>query len=261
MKRKLYTLSHDVGVLKEVDNNGGQFTAEEHAYAIEKEFGETVFKTKENLLRNFLPGNLLKLGALGFLIDSIKKNEYRNILSLGAGQCVLEYLLKMSLPEESKVVACDFDSFFIEKAKEFFPEIIAKRFDFFKDEISSLQSEFNMGFDLAVFFGSAYVMDDKEFIKLFSDLKNIGVKEIIDFHAGYMDWKGVISNYLHPLSRNPAVRRILHKPPIAVEGYRGKFHGYSRNRSELIKLYKSSGLELRGETSVAGSYKYVAILG
>ena len=29
MKIKLYTLSHDVNILKEIDNNGGQFTAEE----------------------------------------------------------------------------------------------------------------------------------------------------------------------------------------------------------------------------------------
>src|SRR3990167_655141 len=130
VKIKIYTLSHDVDLLKEIDNDGGQFTAEEHAYAIEKEFGETIFKTRENLLRHYLPGNLPKLGSLGFLIDSIKRNGYRNILSLGAGQCVLEYLLKMSLPEESQVVACDFDSFFVKKAREFFPEIIAERFDF-----------------------------------------------------------------------------------------------------------------------------------
>jgi len=260
MKRKIYTLSHNVGLLKEIDNNGGQFSAEEHAYAIEKEFGETVFKTRENLLRNYLPDNILKLGALGFLIDSIKKNGYKNILSLGAGQCVLEYLLKMSLPKETKVIACDFDAFFIEKAKEFFPEIIAERFDFFKDEISSLSSKLNLEFDQAVFFGSAYVMDDTEFIKLFSDLKNIGVKQILDFHAGYMDWRAVIHNYFSPLASNSIVRKIFHKPPITVEGYRGKFHGYSRNRSELIKLYKNSGLELQGEISVAG-YKYVALLG
>jgi predicted RNA methylase len=260
MKRKIYTLSHDVDLLKEIDNNGGQFTAEEHAYAIEKEFGKTVFKTRENLLRHYLPGNLPKLGSLGFLIDSTKRNGYKNILSLGAGQCVLEYLVKMSLPEESQVVACDFDSFFVKKAKEFFPEIIAERFDFFKDEIESLQAMLNIEFDCVVFFGSAYVMDDMEFIKLFSDLKKVGVKQIIDFHAGYMDSKAVIMNYLKPLTMNSTLRKMFHKPPITSWEYSGKFHGYSRNRSELRRLYKNSGLKLQEEISLSG-YKYVAILG
>jgi len=260
MKREIYTLGHDVGILKEIDNNGGQFTAEEHAYAIEKEFGETVFKTRENLLRHYLPKNLPKLGALGFLIDSVKRNGYRNILSLGAGQGVLEYLLKLSLPEKTQVIACDFDSFFVEKTKEFFPEIISARFDFFKDEIESLQSRLNIEFDCVVFFGSAYVMDDMEFIKLFGDLKKVGVKQIIDFHGGYMDSMAVIMNYLKPLTMNSTLRKIFHQPPNSSEGYRGKFHGYSRNRSELRRLYKNSGLKLQEEISLSG-YKYVAILG
>jgi len=260
MKRKIYTLSHDNDLLKEIDNNGGQFTAEEHTYVIEKEFGQTVFKTKESLLRNYLPGNLPKLGSLGFLIDMIRKNEYRNILSLGAGQCVLEYLLKISLPEETKVFACDFDAFFIEKAKQFFPEITVAKFDFFKDEIRSLQHELNAEFDLAVFFGSAYVMDEPQFIKLFSDLKKSCVKQIVDFHAGYMDSKGVIRYFLQPLTRNSIVRKLFCKPPITKESFRGKFHGYSRNRSELRRLYTKSGLRILRENSTSG-YKYVAILG
>lgn len=260
MKRKIYTLSHDIELLKEIDSNGGQFTAEEHAYAIEKEFGQSVFKTRETLLRSYLPSNLQKLGSLGFLIDIIKENKYKNILSLGAGQCVLEYLLKMSLAEETKVIACDFDSFFIDKAKEFFPEIVTSRFDFFKDDIISLQSNLNIEFDLAIFFGSAYVMDDPEFIRLFSDLKKGGVKRIIDFHAGYMDSKGVIKYFLQPLTTNSAMRRLFHKPPITKETFRGKFHGYSRSRSELRRLYRKSEWSILREISVSG-YKYVGILG
>lgn len=247
-------------MLKEIGNDGGQWTSEEHSSITEKGYGQTTFKTRENLLRVYLPGNLLKLGSLGFLIESIKQNGYSNIISLGAGQCVLEYLLKISLSEESQVCACDFDSFFIDKAKKFFPEITAERFDFFKDDIDSLQSRLNIKFDLAVFFGSAYVMNDTEFIKLFGDLKKIGVKQIIDFHAGYMDLKSLCFNYLEPLTKNSIIRKIFHKHPITSNNYRGKFHGYSRSRGELRRLYKNSGLELQKELSVSG-YKYVSILG
>jgi predicted RNA methylase len=262
MKKKMYTVSHNLDLLKEIDSDGARFTAKEHAYLVEAEFGETVFKTKEDLFRSELQDNIQKLGTFGFITESIKSNGYNNILSLGAGHCILEYLLKMSLPEEILVVACDFDSFLIDKAREFFPEIIAERFDFFEDDIESLSSDINIKFDLAVYFGSAYVMDDIEFIRLFSDLKKVGVKQIIDFHAGYMDSKDVMRNYLISVFReNPAIRKILGKPPIASgEYYRGKFHGYSRSRGELRRLYKDSGWELQKEMSIS-PYKYVAILG
>jgi SAM-dependent methyltransferase len=260
MKRKIYTLSHNLAILKEIDNTGGQFTASEHSYATKKEFGETIYKTKENLLRHYLPVYLPLLSNLGFLIDSIRKNEYKNILSLGCGPSVLEHILKMLLPEESKLIACDFDAFIVEKVRKFFPELIVERFDFFKDDVKILQSKLNIEFDLVVFFASAYVMDDPGFIKLFSSLKKVGVKQVIDFHAGYLSTKDVIISYLKPLTTNPIVRKWFHKPPVTEKGYRGKFHGYERTRSELRRLYKNSGLELQKEISVS-SFKYVAILG
>lgn len=259
MKRKIYTLSHNADILKEIDNNGGRFTAYEHALAIRNEVGETQYKTREDLLRHYLPVYLPLLSNLGFLVDSIRKNGYRNILSLGSGPSVLEYILKMVLPEESRMIVSDFDPFIVEKVREFFPELIVERFDFFNDDIRSLQSGLNIEFDVVVLFASAYVMDDTEFIKLFTDLKKIGVKQIIDFHAGYMGPLHVMMSYLKPLTTNSTIRRIFHKPP-SVQGCRGKFHGYSRNRSELRKLYRNSGLSLQQEISVS-NYKYVAILG
>tara|TARA_B100000686_G_scaffold328897_1_gene389462 strand:+ start:125 stop:352 length:228 start_codon:yes stop_codon:yes gene_type:complete len=71
MKIKLYTLSHDVNILKEIDNNGGQFTAEEHAYTVKKEYGETTYETKEQLIRDYLVKDSNKLKCLSFLIDHI----------------------------------------------------------------------------------------------------------------------------------------------------------------------------------------------
>ena len=137
MKIKLYTLSHDVNILKEIDNNGGQFTAEEYAYAVKKEWGETTYKTKEQLIREYLYIDYKKLDRLSFLIDGIKRSGYKNILSLGAGPCVLEYFLVMSLPEKSQLVAADFNGFVVEKAKKFFPQLIVEKFDFQKDDFNS----------------------------------------------------------------------------------------------------------------------------
>ena len=260
----MYTYSHDVELLKEIDHDGGRFTAEEHEQVIEKEFGKTIFKTRENLIREYSASSFEP--RLRFLLEFIKENKYSNILSLGAGTCVIEYFLKMALSEDTKVVACDFDSFVIQKANEFFSDesigttvgrgIIPVQFDFFNDSINDLKRLLQFDFDLATFFSSAYVMDDKEFVCLFKQLKGAGVKNIIDFHAGYIDWKQFINYCLTPLTKNPLLRRFFCKP---IRTYQGKFHGYSRSRSEIRNLYKKSGWNIDKELSI-GSTKYVAVL-
>jgi len=248
MKIKLYTKGHDEASLKEIGSCDEQFTAATHAHIVEREF-EKYFKTKESLIQWYLAQSLNsdKLLALAFLIQHCNENEYKNVLSLGAGPCVLEYLLKCALPDDARVVATDFDSFYIKKAKLHFPSIIPVEFDFFKDNPSDLQ-KLKIDFDITVFFGSSYVMNDSDFIRQFSGLKEIGVKKIIDFQAGYIPWK-----------RFPTVILSEVIAKINPRRYRGKFHGYGRSRGELRRLYKLAGLELIQEIPVA-PYGYVAIL-
>ena len=63
-------------ILKEIDTNGGQFTAEEHACFMKKVYGETA-DTKENLIRKYLSENHKNLDCLSFLIDRIKRSGYK----------------------------------------------------------------------------------------------------------------------------------------------------------------------------------------
>jgi len=60
MKRKAFTLSYDNKLLREIDNNEGQFTSEEKAYAMQAEHGGSKgrFKSKGQLLRE-LPKHTL----------------------------------------------------------------------------------------------------------------------------------------------------------------------------------------------------------
>lgn len=137
MKIKLYTKSHNLELLKQVDNTGRQFTAKEHAYIMEKEFS-CIFDSKELLLHWYLSRNPEKLNALGFIISYINKNKFTSVLSLGAGCCVIEHLLASAMPKCGKVVAADFDAYMVEKARLIFPNIIPVVFDFFKDDVSVL---------------------------------------------------------------------------------------------------------------------------
>jgi len=243
VKYKLYTKAHNEKILKTVDNDGGQFTAEEHAYVIEKEF-KKYYKNKDALLGWYLPEAASSFVPLRWLIQHIKENGFKNIISMGAGNCVHEYILKCALPEECNVTATDFDSFYIEKSKSFFLSINSITFDFFKDDISML----NSNFDLAVFFGSAYVMNDEQFIHLFKQLKENNVKQIIDFHAGYIPYEHVPKYF---------VGNVLRKLNL-LTNYRGKFHGYVRTKDELRYLYKETGAKSVVEKSIY-PYKYVAI--
>ena len=256
MKRKLYTKNLRADLLKEVAGTGGLYTAEEHARVVELESAER-FRSRETLLRASLSENAEKLAALGYLIRHAGRGDFRGVLSLGAGDCVLEYLLKLSLPESVRVVATDFNPYLIDKAKLLLPGIMPATFDFHKDRVEDLRKTLGVDFDLAVFFGSAYVMDDEQFIRLFQGLKKIGVKQVIDFHAGFMDWKALLSNAAGPLRGFAPLRRLLGKPPLDEE-FLGKFHGYTRSRGELRRLYKLGGVASFRELE-AGPYKYTAV--
>uniref|UniRef100_A0A6M3JZL7 Putative methyltransferase n=1 Tax=viral metagenome TaxID=1070528 RepID=A0A6M3JZL7_9ZZZZ len=238
MKVKTYTSNHNINLLMQIDNNGGQFTAKEASWLAEKEYGN-VFKTKKDLLDYYWKNNRIKLNSLIVFLDFIVTNKCKNILSLGAGECVMENFLKVNLPEEIKIIATDFNSFFIKRAKEFFPKLISEEFDFFKDDIKSFQKKLNIKFDCAVFFGSAYIMDDYDFIRLFNDLKKVGVKYIFDFQPGFIDEDAA-------------------GPKLSTTKYNGKCHGFLRSWSELKSLYKKANLKLALELSLP-DYKYVAI--
>jgi len=252
MKRRIYVEAHEAETMKETPEVS-QVTSEEHASLIEKRYADH-FRSRDSLISWYLSENERKLPALDFLTKYIKEKNFSNILSLGAGPCVLEYLLNSALPK-LKVVATDYDSFFVRKAKILLPEIIPIEFDFFKDKIADLQASLGIRFDIAVFFGSSYVMDDPQFVNLFKSLKDAGVKEIVDYQAGYMDLGEVLSSALSPIKRSSTLRGLFGKPPLCTK----KFHGYARSRGELRRLYREAGFRVLKEGPIGG-YKYVAIL-
>ncbi len=230
---QLYTRSHAPHLLEKVGS--GMFTAQEHSYVIEHEFAH-LFQSRDTLLRWYLSHNLRKIPALEFLLNRIRDGKYRRVVSLGAGYCVLEYFLQLILNDAAAVTATDFDSYVIARTSELFPQLRAQTFDFFYDDAGTLGPQ-----DVAVFFGSAYVMDDSQMVALLSGLKKAGIKEIIDFHAGFMSWRHMLRN-------------VVAKPKAD-----GKLHGFGRNRFELQRLYAKAGWRVVKTASVP-AYKFVAVL-
>jgi hypothetical protein len=100
-------------------------------------------------------------------------------------------------------------------------------------------------------------MDDDKFIKLFSDLKSLNIKQVINFYAGFINFPQMISHLFDPLRKNPIIRRTFRKNLITEE--KGWLHGYARDRTELRKLYKKPGWYKVREISM-GNCNYVVIL-
>lgn len=82
MKIKLYTKSYNKDILEKISKGDNRFTSEEHAYSSEMQLMD-VYKSKESLIKSFLLGNTGKFASIGFIIELIKDNGYKNVLSLG----------------------------------------------------------------------------------------------------------------------------------------------------------------------------------
>lgn len=267
MKTKLYTKYHNIDLLKKIDNNGEQFSAEEHAWVMKEEF-EDKFSSHDNLLSYaFSSGHCNKLETFPFLCKFIKDNEIKSVLSLGAGDCCLEYLLSFCIGKESHITATDFDYFIIDSVKKYFKTITVNQFDFMKDDFCDFVNRSKNSYDLVVFYGSAYVMDDNCFIKLFRDIKKANIKFIVDFHAGCVPTIILLKKLFHEyLSANKKIKKILsilYNKKYTInsdDSYVGKFHGYCRNPSAIKKLYKKSGWRNFYSLSFPNSHKYVGVL-
>jgi hypothetical protein len=163
----------------------------------------------------------------------------------------------MSLSNDSRVVACDYNPFFIQMANEYFPEIESVLFDFSNSEIAFLNRKCKIDFDMSIFINSAYIMDDPSFIRLFNGLKQIGVKKIINFSTAYLNFEKIMKYYLSPIIKNRTIRKIFQKGPLPNQ--KDLFHGYARDKWEMRRLYKKSGWN-RIEEIVIDACDYVAII-
>lgn len=264
---KLYTDYPNPEILHDV-NREELFTAQEHTHIVEEEFAHK-FLTKETLMQWYLSENYSKLRALGFLIDYLKKNNFDNIISFGSGPCVLEYLLLEALSHDINIWTTDFDSFFIRKSNEIFPDLKSVVFDFYKDNLLNLTESIDEKIEFGFSFGSFYTMDNPTFISFLKDCNKIGIERIIDFHAGYLPfaeklniikWSLIKRMIPSAFRHNSMIRRLFGKQAVKPAGPIGKLHGYRRDLAELKKVYKSGGYRISKVFNMDPSYKAVIIL-
>lgn len=221
------------------------------------------FATKKQLVDWFISESnitwhVVKLNP--YIMDFVQKHNLKNIISMGSGLCVQEHLLKQSLPKDYIVAGVDYSKEAIDAAKKFFPELILDVFDLKKDSFRELQDKLNVKFDFAFFVNSAYCMSETEFIKLFKEMRECGVKYIIDWSGGIIynhniavpEWWHRVSNALSYLLTGKLKWRELYIPE-------GRPFGYARTIPELRKLYYRAGYNIEDEPEV-GNSRYVGVL-
>ena len=137
-------------------------------------------KDRDTVLSNAITQSIV----IGYIANTIYlalffNNSYPiTILSLGSGNCALEYLLCSYLPSGSKIIATDYDKYLLSKAKGFFPELDVRFFDFRNDKLDVVFPKEKI--DMILSIASTHVLADIEFIDFIGCIKSKGVKVIID---------------------------------------------------------------------------------
>lgn len=224
-------------------------------------FDINLFDSKQAILNWFKSNNYRGTNhgaAVEFLIDYIKKNNFKNIVSFGAGCCAMECLIKEALPDVT-VVATDFETRMINKVKPFLKEITCVPFDFYKDDVGDLQNHLGINFDFAFFSASAYAMDEVHFLQMFRRLNECGIYDVVDNSGGVVYHKRYFGWFLYRLVN--AAHYMLHEELKYDMKYIpvNRPYGFGRTIPELRKLYRRAGFDVVDEP-VIGTIKYVGVL-
>jgi hypothetical protein len=72
-------------------DNDSRLNSDKHTKATTGKFGK-FHDSKRNILKQVFSDSPLKLEVVLELVEHIKRNNFKNVLSLGSGTCSIEYL-------------------------------------------------------------------------------------------------------------------------------------------------------------------------
>ena len=233
MEIKLYTKSHNLKLLKKNTKNDQPFTSEEISNISLKEYHLLNFK---DLYKRVLQhkADLLEI------IEFIKKNNIKKIVSIGSNFPIQEYFIMKKTGAE--ILCYDFDKTIIEYSKIIFKDKISIQFYDMNTSLNNIIKQ-NHDLDCVIFFQTLYIFNTKQYIKYLEEVSNLKIKYIIDY-ASITSLQIIFKTKVSRLIKFPIKKLLFKFFPNSNKFYIGRFHGYSRTKSSLTKIYDASNLKI-----------------
>ena len=233
MEIKLYTKSHNIELLKNNTKNDQPFTSEEISNITLKEYHLLKFK---DLYKRVLQHKVDLLE----IIEFIKKNKIKKIVSIGSNFPIQEYYISKKTGAE--ILCYDFDKTIIKYSKIIFKDKISIQFYDMNTSLNNIIKQ-NHDIDCVIFFQTLYIFNSKQYVKYLEEVNNIKIKYIIDY-AAIISLQIIFKTMVSRLIKFPIKKLLFKFFPNSDKFYIGKFHGYSKTKSALIKIYNDSNLKI-----------------
>lgn len=232
MELKLFTKYHNTKLLKEHTNNNQPYTSEEI----------TILSSKKNPLsfKDLYKKVLERKEELLEIIQFIKKNDIKKIVSIGSSYPIQEYYISKKAGVE--ILCYDFDKTKIKNSKLIFKDKIFIQFYDMNMPLSNVIQP-NHNINCIIFLQSLYVFNRNQYAKYLGEVNNLKIQYIID-KASIKPTLEILRTKISRIIKFPIKTLLLKFFPNSDKFHLGKFHGYSRNKSNLLKIYDDLNLKI-----------------
>ena len=194
------------------------------------------FNNPEEILKEYQNKNPEKIERAYFISKILKEMSINTVISFGAGESVIEYIIKNQRPN-IEISISDFDGVLLEHLEQVYKNIFSAyyRFEISKDTLDVLKKgNYQMAFINAVL----YVLNDAEVEVFFKNLANLKIEYLLIVSLAHLELRNEIKKRIIEI-----LKRILKKD--THEDKEGNtFWGWGRYKHEIVSLAKSSGYSL-----------------
>ena len=112
------------------------------------------------------------------IIEFIKKNNIKKIVSIGSNFPIQEYYISKKTGAE--ILCYDFDKTMIKYSKIIFKDKISIQFYDMNTSLNNI-IKLNHDIDSVIFFQTLYIFNSKQYVKYLEEVNNLKIKYIIDY--------------------------------------------------------------------------------
>ena len=162
------------------------------------------------------------------------------MVSVGSNYPIQEYYISKKTGAE--IFCYDFDKTIIRNSKVIFKDKISIKFYDMNTLLRNI-IEPHRDINCIIFFQSLYIFNSKEYAKYLEEISNLKINYIID-KASITDLYTILKTKASRIIKFPIKKFLLIFFPNSDNLYIGKFHGYSKTKDTLIKIYEKLNFKI-----------------